>query len=415
MNLFNNSFRSHLSLTRGIRRLHFYLNRWLWLDTWFPHLPLALAVGVLGLLRLTPAIQQTLGVSLLSNEVKTVIQGLMENTIRGIPQVIVGIFLLVMSVGLLWRSRLAWVTALLITSASLGLSVFRPDQPVRWTLTAYNSGLLVALLLAHRQFQRSSIAAGTLFALTSTMLLMSYAILGSYVLGKDFSPPIGDFISALYFAVVTMSTVGYGDITPHTPEARLFVISLILFGITVFATSLSAILVPIMNAQMQRLAQGRQPKMTRSGHYVIVGDTALARNSYQELSARGESVTFIFQHPPPDGGYAEADIVVGDGSDLEVLRRAGADRAKAILALGNDDSENAFVILAAKELDNSIKTVAVVNDSRNLKRIQRVHPDLVIAPQVLGGELLAMALSGEEVDSDKLLRHLLSMPVKGRK
>ena len=73
----------------------------------------------------------------------------------------------------------------------------------------------------------------------------------------------------------------------------------------------------------------------------------------------------------------------------------------------DDDSENAFVILAAKELKGGVKTVAAVNDVKNINRIRRVHPYLIIAPQVLGGELLTMALTGEKVDSSTIMQRLM--------
>ena len=63
--------------------------------------------------------------------------------------------------------------------------------------------------------------------------------------------------------------------------------------------------------------------------------------------------------------------------------------------------------MAARELSDKLQTVAVVNDARNMERVKRVRPDVIIAPQVLGGELLAMALSGETVDSNKLMQQLL--------
>jgi voltage-gated potassium channel len=139
---------------------------------------------------------------------------------------------------------------------------------------------------------------------------------------------------------------------------------------------------------------------------VIVGDGALARNTQKELVRRDQKVTFVLPRMP-ESGWEEQDVVVGDGSDLDVLRRADAHDAKAILALSDDDSENAFVVMAARELSPRLQTVAVVNDARNMERVKRVRPDVIIAPQVLGGELLAMALSGEAVDSDKLMQQLL--------
>ncbi|HEX7799062.1 MAG TPA: hypothetical protein VF402_01850, partial [Asticcacaulis sp.] len=66
-----------------------------------------------------------------------------------------------------------------------------------------------------------------------------------------------------------------------------------------------------------------------------------------------------------------------------------------------------FVVLAAKELGDGVRTVTVVNDARNLERIRRVRPDLIIAPTILGGELLAMTLSGERPTGDDFLNRLL--------
>ena len=115
----------------------------------------------------------------------------------------------------------------------------------------------------------------------------------------------------------------------------------------------------------------------------------------------------IFPRGFGDDRQAGMDIVVGDPSNLEILREAGADRARAVLALREDDSENAFVVLAMRELNEKVKTVAVVHNSRNLASVKRVHPDLIISPQILGGELLAMALSGEDMNTQNLLDQLL--------
>ena len=84
----------------------------------------------------------------------------------------------------------------------------------------------------------------------------------------------------------------------------------------------------------------------------------------------------------------------------------------------DDGSENAFVVLSAKELHVRAKTVAAVNDAKNLNWVRRVHPDLIIAPQVLGGELLTSMLTGERIDvkniMDRLLGHTGSKPKSGK-
>ena len=147
--------------------------------------------------------------------------------------------------------------------------------------------------------------------------------------------------------------------------------------------------------------------MKRSNHYIIVGSSALASNTYRELVARGEQVTVILLTIPENSKFPDIDVIIGDGSDVDTLKKAGGEEAKAVLALLDNDSENAFVVLAAKELEGGIKTVAAVNDVKNLNRIRRVHPYMVIAPQVLGGELLTMALTGEKVDSSTIMQRLM--------
>lgn len=395
-----------VGLRQRLRRIRSLVARRLYMRYWFPHVPLFLAVAVLGFIQVVPEVRNALGLNLTWTDFLAATRVVMVAVIHGAPKVVAGVFLLIMSLGLLTRSRLAWTITVLATSVSLILFLLSHTGEAGTALIVYNAVLLLALLLGYRHFQRSSLASATLFMLTSIVSLLAYAVVGAFVLGQQFTPHIGDFVTAFYFAVVTMTTVGYGDIAPQTPEARLFVVSIILLGITVFATSLSALLVPLLSRRVQALMGHRDGTMERSNHYVIVGDTALARNSYKELKARNQAVTFILRRAPEDEGE-DFDVVVGDASNLDVLQRAGGDRAKAILALDDDDSENAFVVLAAKELAENVKTVAVVNDSRNIARIKRVHPDLIIAPQVLGGELLAMALSGEALDSERLMDQLL--------
>lgn len=151
--------------------------------------------------------------------------------------------------------------------------------------------------------------------------------------------------------------------------------------------------------------------MTRNDHYIIVGYSSLAGNTIRELIDRDKQVTVIMREKPQNALFTDEDIdiVIGDGSDLETLRKAGAEDAKAILALLDDDSENAFVILAAKELQVKAKTVAAVNNTQHLTRLRNVHPDMIIAPQVLGGELLTSMLTGERIDVEGIMGRILGI------
>lgn len=382
------------------------------LDLWFPQVPLALAIGLAGLLQLLPVFGslQTLitVVPLPGSDLGGLSAGFRTLAIRGVSQELVGGLLILLSVGLLWRSRLAWVLTVLMTAASLALQIVVHSTGSN-VLIGYGVILLVSLLLARSRFHRASLAIGTLFALVGVLLTMGYGVLGSYVLGKGFTPAIGNFSDALYFTIVTMSTVGYGDITPKTPDARLFTVSLIVLGLVVFATSLTTIAGPVIHSRMMNLLQPRKRRMKRSDHIIVAGNNPLARNVIKSLEGRGIQVTAIWSAAPQAGAEAPEDLIVGDATDMEVLESAGVKQARAVLALQDSDSDNAFVTLAAKDANPDLKTLLAINDAHNMDRMRRVKPDAVLALPVIGAELVAMALSGEEIKTDHLLEQLLGL------
>lgn len=394
-----------------VKRFWLRLYRRARLDVWFPQVPLALAVGIAGALALLPAINRFaseyfhLQLNGLFDALHPLSAGVPQLILRGVPTAIIGILQIFIAIGLLIRSRLAWIAAVLITLAQLVLAIGYSHQPILSSAVIYIVLLLAAVSVSRQAFPNSSMAAGTLFALAATALLVVYGVLGSLILGAGFSPPITTLPMAAYFTIVTMSTVGFGDIVPKSDDARLFVISLIIVGLTVFATSITAVVGPLIQARISRIVEPRRKKMKRVNHFVIAGDGPLARNTVRELLARGRAVVVIAGDE--DTHFGEAEMVVGDATDLEVLRRAGAETAQAVMALSDDDAENAFVILALRELGGEAKTVAAVGARKNLARVRRVQPDMILAPNVFGGEVLAMALTEEKIDGEALLERFL--------
>ena len=368
---------------------------------WFPHIPLSLLM-ISG------------GLWLLDARFGTHWHGYGEDLLHGefhlnpalLPPLLIGGGMVTMGLALLWRSRLAWVMAVLLATVGAINTALTAHAHVH-LLLAYFCFTAVALLAAWRYFDRSSLAASTLFAVTSVLMLLLYATFGSFYLGTEFHPPIHDLVTALYYAMVTMSTVGYGDIVPLTMEARLFTLSVIVLGVAVFATSLTAVIAPLMSQSLQRIINRKGPLMKREKHFVVIGNTPLAVNTWRELARRGRPVTRLLREAPEEGAAGkDVDLVVGDPSMTETLREAGADKAEAVLAMMADDSENAFCVLAVRELGGSARTVAAVNDARHLSRVKLVQPDVVIAPQVLGGELTAMLLSGEQVTPEFVMQRV---------
>lgn len=319
-----------------------------------------------------------------------------------IPRLVLGMGLQVIALGLILKARIAWAFSLVLL---IGIGTFAIlDDHGRAGLGIYTLVLVIALIAYWRRFDRASVTAGSLFAVVSMLSLLIYAVFGALYLGNEFNPPILDAGTAFYFSIVSMSTVGYGDITPHSGTARLFTASIIILGITIFATSISAIAGPVIGGNLKRLVKGRFSTAMRKNHIIIAGATPLALSVYDGLRRRGDEVTVIV--PPGDASEypAAADLIEGDASSVDVLHNAGVARARYVLALRDDDAENAFIVLAAKEAtgDAGAKTVALVNTSKHLEKIRRVQPDLVFSVQLLGAELLARAISGEPMDSQTI-------------
>jgi voltage-gated potassium channel len=378
---------------------------------WFPHVPLALLVGAVGLAQLlhsSGSLRRLVALSAGGVSIESIAGALGTPTLRAAPQEVLGWLQLLIGLGLLWRWRLAWALGVLLTAAMIALGL-PPTSGAAAALLSLNTLVLVLLLMGRNSFDYVSLATGTLFALAGLLITLGFGVLGAFVLGADFRPPITSFVDAFYFAIVTMSTVGYGDITPQTPAARLFAASLIVLGLVVFATSLTAVAGPLIDKRMKRLLQPKRKKMKRASHVVVIGDGPLARNLIGALATRGIAATAIWPTRPPEGTEEPADLVIGDGSDIDVLRKADVANARAVLALSDDDSYNAFVVLAAKEINPGVRTVLAVSNAGNTSRVERVHPDVVLALPVIGSELLAMALSGEEIRADALINQLLRL------
>lgn len=327
-----------------------------------------------------------------------------------IPRLVLGVGLQVIALGLILKARIAWAFSLVLL---IGIGTFAIlGDGGRAGLGIYTLVLVIALVAYWRRFDRASVTAGSLFALVSVLSLMIYAVFGTLYLGNEFNPPILDAGTALYFSIVSMSTVGYGDIVPHSGTARLFTASIIILGITVFATSVSAIAGPVIGGNLKRLVKGRFSSAMRKNHIIIAGATPLALSVYQGLRARNEEVTVIVPTGMAHDYPAATDLIEGDPSSVDVLHVAGVARARYVLALRDDDAENAFIVLAAKEATGAdgAKTVALVNTSKHLEKIRRVQPDLVFSVQLLGAELLTRAINGEPMDSQAITDLFFAKP-----
>jgi voltage-gated potassium channel len=378
------------------------LERRIALNRWFPQIPLALALLAMGYVLFHRAANFVLGVSPLNFRFEDLERHFMEAKLEGVPDFVIGGLLIVLALGLARHARFAWSIAVIGIGISLVLNSHPATESDPAAVLAFRILLLVALLSSRRHFTANSVitqAAFSLYALTAFFAVASAMALRR---GAHFDPPIEDPITALYFVVITVSSVGFGDITPQDTSAREFVLGLILVGFSVLGAAISVSLMPILGNRFRLMLGNQEKHVTRAKHYVVIGTSALARNVTNQLEQREQLVTIILGKPSDHSFYEGRDVIIGDATELDVLRSAGVPQSRGVLALSTDDSTNGFVVLGVNELDATIPTVAALNDPANQSRVERTQPSMIFSLDVLGGQLLAMALTGEHVDMSVL-------------
>jgi voltage-gated potassium channel len=172
-------------------------------------------------------------------------------------QMLLGTGLILTGIGLLWRLRSAWAFSILLLLIAIILDLFSQRDFFGAILASL---ALVALLIWQSRFSRRSLIGGYLMSLIGLLAVLAYGVFGSMLLGNSFTPNIHDIFTALYFTVVSLSTVG-SNIYPATPEAQIFMVTLILGGISIFTTTIVTTLGPLLSNQIRPILSGKRARV----------------------------------------------------------------------------------------------------------------------------------------------------------
>jgi voltage-gated potassium channel len=315
------------------------------------------------------------------------------SALGGTAQGILGLMLVLAGVGSCWRLVSAWVLAFLLLLVAVGVNVVLK----RWGLTlAFQGVLLGALLWSKRYYTRRTVAARLILSLSGILAILAYGVFGSFLLGKGFHPEIHDLNTATYFTITTLATVAFGDIVPVTNEARWFVVSLVVIGIGVFVGAIVSGIGPIISAQLKQIFNPKEQIMEPKDHVILVGEGPIARNTAAELKRRG--VAFVQIVVAKSGPDAPGQLTIaGDATTDAVLKQAGIQHARMVIAAREDDGENAFIALGAKDLNPKVRVLAVASSALSIRRLKLARADLVFSPVAVGSRLLADLVEGKQI------------------
>lgn len=360
---------------------------------------LSLLVIINGLWLITPIVQAYSGhIYWRSHGFTEWLQSLGFIELLDLPRFSLGIILIGLGISLIYRSRIAWLFSIFILLLLIMLDISM--GPKYFWHGLFSTLLLILLMRAWHVFSNHSTTNTGVIALFSIVVLAAYSVLGTLYLGDHYQPPINDPFTALYFSMISMSTVGYGDIVPVTIESRMFTISIVVFGITIFTTSVVYIAGALVH-DTQEIVQKRLFRM--KNHYVIVGTSLLAQYVYQGLRKRKMNVVVVCPEDKRDCFPADAIVVTGEISAINTLEQASVKHAQCVMALEENDAENTYILLAVNEIvADDVKTVIVINDDNNRKKISLLRADFAFSLTELGGEILMRVLNGEDIDSSMI-------------
>ncbi len=311
-----------------------------------------------------------------------------------------GLVLIGLGKGLYERRRNAWVGALVVLTFLLVNNIYRWSSPHTAILTAV---LILGLILLRRYFDvrpEDGFDLGQALALVTVLVALAYGIGGTYVLKDEFSG-IENWTDAIYFTFVTYSTLGYGDLLPQTSNAKLFVISMILIGLTSFVTALTVVVGPLIEKRLRGVLHLMSRYQKFVDHVVVCGYSNVSESIIDELQDRNVPYIVIEEsedivHLLQTKGH---DLLNGDATRTEVLAQANLEDAQALIAASDSDSVNTLVGITAKEYREvrgaQFRIVVRVEDEENIEKVKHIGVDEVISPSTMAGRLMAQRAMGQ--------------------
>jgi voltage-gated potassium channel len=231
-----------------------------------------------------------------------------------------------------------------------------------------------------------------LFLVIVLLGLVSIGTVGYYTIEKEFT-----LFESLYMTVITLTTVGFDTPHPLSTGGRLFTIFLLLGGVfTLFYTATELIRIVISGEIQQVLGRGLMERSLAglNNHLIVCGYGRMGRVVCREFSR--QNLPFVIIDLEPDmlqdfhlpGGIA----VTGDSTSDEVLRRAGVERARALVAVLPSDADNLYITMSARLLNAKLFIVARAEGEEAEQKLLRAGADRVVAPYSIGGNKVAQAV-----------------------
>lgn len=235
-----------------------------------------------------------------------------------------------------------------------------------------------------------------------TILLLLTGTLGIGVWGFMYFEDY-NFLDAFYMTVITMSTVGFREVYPLSPEGKVFTALFIITTFGIFTYGITTLTSFILSGEARKLIdlhrmQKRIHKMR--GHVIICGFGRNGTAVVSELQRDGIPYVIIEHSPEVEETklrYQEAPYIIADATQEKVLNEANIQHAKALITTLPSDADNLFVVLTALELNPNLIIISRASNESSVKKLKRAGAHYVILPEHVGGIYMARLISQPDI------------------
>jgi voltage-gated potassium channel len=257
------------------------------------------------------------------------------------------------------------------------------------------------------------------FELLTLLFLLVFIVMTAgiaiYVYEAHVNPSIDTLFDAVYWALVTISTVGYGDISPITTEGRVVSGIIIVSGIAMISF-VTSVIVSAFSIKLEELKENRYiHDLNKEEAFLILCGYGQLTKMF--LRQKTDPIEYIIIDKDPVRVAAATKegfrAIQEDASRYEVLKRFNTEYAKVTLVtLLNDDVENIYITLNAKSVDPSIQVIARISNRKMVSKYKLAGADHVLMPDDVASRMLLMAI--EQPTMHEAIVHLITGQSKAK-
>ena len=204
-------------------------------------------------------------------------------------------------------------------------------------------------------------------------------------------------LDSLYMTVITITTVGFGEVRALSPTGRFFTIALIIGSVGIVAYLVTLVAGVVVEGEIRRL-MGRK-KLEKAinrlkDHYIVCGYGRIG--SYICKEFRDEGLPFVVierEERVIQGMEEEGQVYIrGDATDEKTLIEAGVERAKALITAVASDAENLYITLTARGLNPNLYILSRASEEKAERKLISAGANKAVAPYFIGAHRMAMAI-----------------------